>query len=51
VQYAFPCTPCQLEGCERGLMSDSACLPALPSGRVLAAVDEALVSCAIPVSG
>ena len=51
VQYAFPCTPCQLEGCERGLMSDSACLTALPSGRVLAAVDEALVSCAIPVSG
>ena len=42
VQNAFPCTPCQLEGCERRLDSYSACLDALPLAQVLTAVDEAL---------
>ena len=42
VQNAFPCTPCQLEGCERRLDSYSACLDELPAARVIAAVDEAL---------
>lgn len=38
VQHAFPCTPCQLEGCERGLMSYSACLEALAVGQVMEGV-------------
>jgi heptosyltransferase-3 len=42
VQHAFPCTPCQLEGCERRLESYSACLDALPVAQVMQAVDEAL---------
>jgi heptosyltransferase-3 len=42
VQHAFPCTPCQLEGCERRLGSYSACLDALSSRQVMVAVDEAL---------
>jgi heptosyltransferase-3 len=42
VQHAFPCTPCQLEGCERRLTSGSACLAALAPHEVLAAVDRAL---------
>jgi heptosyltransferase-3 len=42
VQHAFPCTPCQLEGCERRLESYSACLDTLSIGQVLGAVDEAL---------
>ena len=42
VQHAFPCTPCQLEGCERRLESYSACLDALPAADVIAAVDQAL---------
>jgi heptosyltransferase-3 len=42
VQHAFPCTPCQLEGCERRLTSDSACLAALSPHDVLTAVDRAL---------
>ena len=44
VQNALPCTPCQLEGCERRLDSYSACLDELSAARVIAAVDEALVS-------
>ncbi|MDO8877493.1 MAG: glycosyltransferase family 9 protein [Pseudolabrys sp.] len=44
VQNAFPCTPCQLEGCERRLESYSACLDELPSAQVLEAVDQALRS-------
>jgi heptosyltransferase-3 len=35
VQHAFPCTPCQLEGCERRLESYSACLDALAPAQVL----------------
>jgi heptosyltransferase-3 len=42
VQHAFPCTPCQLEGCERRLDSYSACLDALTLAQVLGAVDLAL---------
>jgi heptosyltransferase III len=44
VQNAFPCTPCQLEGCERKLDSYSACLDELTSGQVIEAVDQALRS-------
>jgi lipopolysaccharide heptosyltransferase III len=42
VQHAFPCTPCQLEGCERSLESYSACLDVLSVGQVMDAVEEAL---------
>lgn len=42
VQHAFPCTPCQLEGCERRLQSYSACLDALAVEQVVEAVREAL---------
>ena len=42
VQNAFPCTPCQLEGCERRLESYSACLDELSPQRVVTAVDRAL---------
>ena len=42
VQHAFPCTPCQLEGCERKLESYSACLDSLAPLEVLGAVEEAL---------
>jgi heptosyltransferase-3 len=44
VQHAFPCTPCQLEGCERKLESYSACLDSLDPAHVLTAVMEALGS-------
>jgi heptosyltransferase-3 len=44
VQQAFPCTPCQLEGCERNLASKSQCLMELSPGRVIVAVDHA-ISC------
>ena len=42
VQNALPCTPCQLEGCERRLDSYSQCLDELSSEQVIAAVDQAL---------
>jgi heptosyltransferase III len=42
VQNPLPCTPCQLEGCERRLDSHSQCLDELPVERVLSAVDAAL---------
>ena len=42
VQNALPCTPCQLEGCERRLDSDSQCLIELPPQRVVDAVGQAL---------
>jgi len=42
VQHAFPCTPCQLEGCERRLDSDSQCLIELAPRQVIEAVDQAL---------
>ncbi len=44
VQNTLPCTPCQLEGCERRLDSYSACLDELTSAQVIAAVDQALRS-------
>lgn len=44
VQNALPCTPCQLEGCERRLESYSQCLTELASEQVVAAVDEAIRS-------
>lgn len=44
VQNPLPCTPCQLEGCERRLDSYSACLDELTSGQVIEAVDQALRS-------
>ena len=42
VQHAFPCTPCQLEGCERRLTSDSACLKQLAPAQVISAMEQAL---------
>ena len=42
VQNALPCTPCQLEGCERRLESYSVCLDELPGKLVVEAVDQAL---------
>jgi heptosyltransferase-3 len=42
VQNPLPCMPCQLEGCERRLDSDSACLDELPPSRVIEAVMTAL---------
>ncbi len=42
VQNALPCTPCQLEGCERRLDSYSTCLDELSAAQVIAAVDLAL---------
>jgi heptosyltransferase-3 len=42
VQNPLPCLPCQREGCERHIESDSQCLDDLPLSHVLAAVDEAL---------
>jgi heptosyltransferase-3 len=42
VQNALPCTPCQLEGCERCCDSYSACLDELLPERVIAAVGQAL---------
>ena len=44
VQHAFPCTPCQLEGCERRLQSYSACLDSLTAGQVIDALDQLLRS-------
>jgi heptosyltransferase-3 len=44
VQNALPCTPCQLEGCERRLDSYSQCLDELSSGQVIAAADQALAT-------
>jgi heptosyltransferase-3 len=42
VQHAFPCTPCQLEGCERSLNSRSACLQQLSPQQVIGAVEDSL---------
>jgi heptosyltransferase-3 len=42
VQNALPCTPCQLEGCERRLDSYSQCLDELSPEQVIAALDQAL---------
>jgi len=42
VQNPLPCMPCQLEGCERRLDSDSQCLIELPPEQVIAAADQAL---------
>lgn len=44
VQHPFPCTPCQLEGCERRLTSESRCLLELLPERVISAVDLAIAS-------
>ena len=44
VQNALPCTPCQLEGCERRLDSNSVCLDELPAAQVIDAIDQALVT-------
>jgi len=44
VQNPLPCTPCQLEGCERSLESYSACLDELSAEQVIAAVDQALAA-------
>jgi heptosyltransferase III len=44
VQHPFPCTPCQLEGCERHRGSASVCLEQLPVETVIAAVDRALMA-------
>ncbi len=44
VQHAFPCTPCQLEGCERRLGSESACLNQLAPAQVISAIEQALAS-------
>jgi len=42
VQNALPCMPCQLEGCERRLESDSACLLELSAETVIEACEIAL---------
>ncbi|HZQ14672.1 MAG TPA: glycosyltransferase family 9 protein [Pseudolabrys sp.] len=42
VQNPLPCTPCQLEGCERNLESHSACLDELTVETVIDAVGRAL---------
>lgn len=42
VQNPLPCMPCQLEGCERRLDSDSQCLIELAPEQVIAAADQAL---------
>ncbi|HEY4140399.1 MAG TPA: glycosyltransferase family 9 protein [Pseudolabrys sp.] len=42
VQNPLPCMPCQLEGCERRLNSNSVCLDELPASRVIEAVVAAL---------
>jgi heptosyltransferase-3 len=42
VQQPLPCTPCQLEGCERRIESYSRCLDELSLDRIMGAVDEAL---------
>ncbi len=42
VQNPLPCMPCQLEGCERRLDSESQCLNELSPQQVIAAVDQAL---------
>ena len=44
IQNPLPCTPCQLEGCERKLESYSRCLDELPLGRVTDALDRALAA-------
>ncbi|HZP76287.1 MAG TPA: glycosyltransferase family 9 protein [Pseudolabrys sp.] len=44
VQNVLPCLPCQLEGCERRLDSDSRCLEEMSPTQVIAAVDHALAS-------
>jgi heptosyltransferase-3 len=44
VQNALPCTPCQLEGCERRLDSHSVCLDELSVAQVIAAVEQALAA-------
>lgn len=41
-QNPLPCTPCQLEGCERRLESYSCCLDELSPAQVIGAVDEAM---------
>jgi lipopolysaccharide heptosyltransferase III len=47
VQNPLPCTPCQLEGCERRLGSYSCCLDELSPQRVIAAVEQALADAAV----
>ena len=42
VQNPLPCLPCQLEGCDRHLLSHSQCLDELSVAQVLAAADQAL---------
>ena len=44
VQHAFPCTPCQLEGCERSLASESECLRQLESRQVIRAIERGVDS-------
>ncbi len=51
VQNPLPCTPCQLEGCERHLDSFSLCLDELSLAHVLAAVDAARSGDADSVTG
>jgi lipopolysaccharide heptosyltransferase III len=42
VQNPLPCMPCTFEGCERNIMSRSACLDELAPEQVMMAVDQAL---------
>jgi lipopolysaccharide heptosyltransferase III len=48
VHHVFPCTPCQLEGCERNVGSFSACLNLLTTVEVIAAVEQALTAAGKP---
>ena len=42
VQHTFPCTPCQLEGCERSRQSGSKCLTALTPDQVFGVTVQAV---------
>ena len=46
LQHAFPCTPCQLEGCGRHLRSDSECLKQLAPDAVCGAIEQVLAGAA-----
>jgi heptosyltransferase-3 len=50
VQNPQPCLPCQMEGCDRHLMSHSRCLDELSARQVLTAIDQALAGGSIESS-
>jgi heptosyltransferase-3 len=48
LQHVYPCSPCQLEGCERRLASESQCLTQLTPDIVCAAIERMIVRTQIP---